>query len=237
MTDDLTKHTVIFVLDRSGSMQGKLESTLESFNAYTQSLRQSEKDIEFTLMQFDTISTDVIHRRKPVREVPDLTREIYSPRGGTPLIDAACIAIESAKSDYKPSDKVVITIMTDGLENASQAFTMKDLHEKIKEVSGWGWQFVFLGASIDNYETGRRMGVGVGQTMSYNAKDLGSTQAAYAATAQSTRAFFETGEAMSFSDIDKQAAGDAYAKRWSDEKEKQGDKIKQGESLVDKVKL
>ncbi len=235
MTDMPTKNTVIFVLDRSGSMENKLEATLESFNGYLEELRQSPAEIEFTLMQFDTISTDVIHRRKPLKDVGKLTREIYKPRGGTPLIDAACIAIEAAKQDYQPTDKVLITIMTDGLENSSQGFTMADLHAKIKEASGWGWQFIFLGASIDNYEAGSKMGLRPASTMSYDASRLHSTKAAYAATANATRDFFATGEAVSFSDQDKQAAGDAYAdKNKAPEVKSYSNK---GKTLVDKIKL
>jgi hypothetical protein len=41
------------------------------------------------LVQFDSQDPyEVIHRFKPIAEVPELTRETYVPRASTPLLDA-----------------------------------------------------------------------------------------------------------------------------------------------------
>ena len=227
------KKTVIFVIDRSGSMENKKQATMESFNQYKLNL-QEDDEIEFTLIQFDTISTDILHRRKPIKDVHDLTAEVYQPRAGTPLIDAFCIAIESAKKDYSPTDRVVITVLTDGKENSSREFTMGDLHAKIKECSEWGWQFVFLGASIDNYASGQEMGLKVSGTMSYDSHDVIATANAFEGVAIETRSYFSTGEDIGFSDETKASAGDVHAKNYQDDK---GNLPKAKKSFVDRFKL
>lgn len=203
---------VVFLLDRSGSMQSILDSTIESFNGYLNELKQ-QADVLFTLVTFDTISTDVVHRRMPIADVPDLNKTTLVPRGSTPLIDAACSTLRSTIESYQQADAVVFTILTDGFENASRENKMSDLHDLIKQVTGWGWQVVFLGASIDAYADAGRMGVGVGSTMSYNAADPGASLRAYGTVAAKTAEFFQTGEAVSFSAEDKAAAGDKFAQR------------------------
>lgn len=206
---DPSKNAVIFILDRSGSMEAIKGNTINSFNGYLEELKQNP-GTEFTFVQFDTIGTDIIHRRVPIGEVPDLTPETFQPRGGTPLIDAAHLSIEAAKEKYTREDRVVITILTDGHENSSVQYKMEDLHKLIKELSGWGWQFVFLGASIDVYADAGKAGIAAGATVSFDSTDRRKSAGALRGMAMSTNSYLASGQSINFSDEEKAAVGDKF---------------------------
>jgi Mg-chelatase subunit ChlD len=212
---DNPANAVIFLLDRTGSMERIKATTIESFNAYLAELRE-RPEIEFSLLQFDSTSTDVVHFRAPVGEVPNLTPETFQPRHSTPLIDAAVITIRKARDVYKPQDKVVIMILTDGHENASIEHRMADLAALVKEATAWGWQFVFLGAGMDAYADAGRAGIRAAKTVSFNAAEPEASRRTYRMVARKSRDFFSApaGSAaqreISFSDEEKDETGDRY---------------------------
>jgi hypothetical protein len=204
------KNVVIFLLDRSGSMKSIKASTIESFNTYLADLK-IKPSIEFTLVTFDSTSTDIVHFRVPVGEVPDLTDESFQPRHSTPLIDAACFTIMKAKDTHNRSARVVITILTDGFENASTEFRMTNLNALVKETAGWGWQHVFLGAGIDAYRNAGQAGIVASKTMSFNASDRDMSKRAYQAVARKSRAYLDAAEQeILFTGEEKAAVGDRY---------------------------
>jgi Mg-chelatase subunit ChlD len=212
-----TPTLVTFVLDRSSSMSSCWDSTIEAFNGYVDGLRDTP-DIDFTLVQFDHHHASMQLEKTcvaiPVKQAPKLSRDNYQPRGSTPLIDAAYTVIKAVEAslESKPKDtKVVICIQTDGEENCSRQHTWEQLASLVKEKQDLGWQFNFMGAGIDAYQQGARMGVAAQSTMSYDHTDLGSTRAAFAASAQNTR-MYSSGLSAStaYSDLQKQAAGDRY---------------------------
>jgi hypothetical protein len=207
---------VTFLLDRSQSMNLCKEATIEGFNGYISGL-QNEKDaeIDVTFLQFDTVSLDKVCVARPVAQMQMLTESTYVPRGGTPLIDAAVKTINAVAESLKLRDvmpKVVICIQTDGQENASKEHTWEELRGLITTKTAEGWQFNFLGAGINAYDQGSRMGIAAGSTMSYDSTSKSATRAAFASSAAnaSNYAAGRVGSTM-YSAQDRQSAGDAYA--------------------------
>ena len=206
---------VTFLLDRSGSMHVCKKATIEGFNAYIGGL-QAEKQakIGFTFLQFDTESLDKVHVDVPVAQVPNLNDSTYQPRGGTPLIDAAVKTIHAVaeavgRRDDKP--KVVICFQTDGEENSSTDHTWEGLKSLIAEKQRLGWQFNFLGAGIDAYQQGARMGIATVNTMSYDHTDPVKTRSAFRSIGASA-ASYSSGKSHDthFSLRAKLDAGDAF---------------------------
>src|SRR5262247_4061670 len=121
----MTERTVVtFLLDRTGSMQSCKEATIEAFNAYLAALRTGDEPaaIEFTFLQFDSVSLDKICVAEDIHGVKPLTARTYEPRAATPLVDAAfktIKAVEYALTKRSDKPKIVICIQTDGFENAS----------------------------------------------------------------------------------------------------------------------
>lgn len=206
---------VTFLLDRTGSMQSIKDDTIGAFNAYLESLKKDGDRIEFSFLQFDSMSIDKICVNTPIAEVHPLTNETFVPRASTPLIDAAyetitAVAEAVARRDRAP--KVVICIQTDGQENSSTEHDWTSLNLLIKEKAGLGWQFNFMGAGIDAYEQGRQMGIPAAATVSYDKTSRRATVEAFAAAAENTRNYSEgRAPTVGFSAAQKAAAGDRFA--------------------------
>ena len=184
------KSLVSFVLDRSGSMALIQDDTIGGFNTYLNTLKsKAVKGLRFSLTQFDTQSVDEIYKAVKIKEVKELTKETFVPRSGTPLIDTVCRAIKSAEQYADKDTKVVISILTDGQENSSTEFEWDDLKRLISQQEELGWEIDFMGAGIDAYAQGARMGVPDSNTMSYDKSDSRATMDSFRARASNTVAF------------------------------------------------
>ena len=209
----MTKTSITFLLDRTGSMQRILKGTISGFNAYLDVLKEDTGELYFTLIQFDSVSTDIVYANLPIADVPHLSCETYKPRGWTPLIEAAWRAIKAVeKSVAGTPAKVIVCIQTDGEENASGCdYTWQMLNDLIKEKTALGWQFNFMGASMDAYQQAGRMGISAGSTMSYDGQSGVATKEAFAGTARNARSYASGQSAgTGYSTAQKAAAGDVY---------------------------
>ena len=207
-----TKTSVTFLLDRSGSMNAIKQETIGAFNAYLNGLEAD--GITFTLVQFDSGGIDKMCVRVPVAQAPRLDDNNFQPRGYTPLIDAAYRTIKAVEESVDGDSKVIICIQTDGEENASREYDWAALNKLIKEKSASGWQFNFLGAGIDAYSQGAKMGIARADTMSYDSTDAKKSLAAFSTRAESHRSY-AMGQSVntSISDTERDDAGDKFAKK------------------------
>lgn len=147
------KDQVIFVLDKSGSMEFGKDLTIKSFNDQVEVIRninKLERDVEVSLVTFDNnVATKIIHQE--VGSVVPLNNYTYQPDGGTALLDAIGVAISLAQQkDYHltPSNAVLIAIFTDGEENSSKLQTYHNVQELIKNRIGMkNWTFTAAGPS------------------------------------------------------------------------------------------
>lgn len=180
------KTLVTFLLDRSSSMSSIHKETVSAFNEYLDELKRSKAEIDFTFIQFDLnngLSMEKVCVCEPVKKVKNLTMESFQPRGSTPLIDAAFKTIKAIEGQEKAKGcKIVVCIQTDGEENASVSHGWEELKTLISEKTKAGWQFNFMGAGIDSYNQGSRMGISAANTVSYG-KDMRHTVAAFRASA------------------------------------------------------
>ena len=87
-------HTeIVFVLDRSGSMQSCQEAAIAGFNRFLVEQQQLEGLVKLTLVLFDDeylVPIDAL----PAAEVLPLDDETYVPRGSTALLDAIGRAVD-----------------------------------------------------------------------------------------------------------------------------------------------
>jgi hypothetical protein len=212
---------VTFLLDRSSSMSSCWDSTIEAFNGYVGTLKDAKTPILFTFLQFDHnggICLDKVHFEKPIKDVPDISKATYQPRGSTPLIEAAMKtiqALDAAVATKKTKPKVVVCIQTDGEENSSgREYTWAGLKALIEAKTKEGWQFNFMGAGIDAYDQGQKMGIAAMSTMSYDQTDKVATRAAFAASASNT---MEWGAGLradtTYTMAQRSASGDRFAHR------------------------
>ena len=76
---------VVFILDRSGSMQGTEKDTIGGYNGYINDFKN--KNAKITTVLFDD-KYEMITKRQDVNEVSKLTEKEYYVRGCTALLDA-----------------------------------------------------------------------------------------------------------------------------------------------------
>lgn len=209
------KTLVTFLLDRSSSMSSIHKETVSAFNEYLDELKRAKTGIDFTFIQFDTYGSGLSMERvcvcEPVKKVPNLTMQSFQPRGSTPLIDAAFKTIKAIENqEAAKNSKIVVCIQTDGEENSSTSHNWEELKTLISEKTKAGWQFNFMGAGIDSYNQGSKMGISVANTVSYG-KDMASTQAAFRAAGMNTQSYASgMSQNTSFLASQKVAAGDIF---------------------------
>lgn len=164
---------IVCVLDRSGSMQSMGDEPINGFNQFLKEQREVEGEANLTLVLFDD-HYDVIHNGVNLKEVPELTKEVYFPRGMTALLDAVGKAVNTVderlsklKDEYQP-DKVIVVILTDGKENSSHEFKKKDLKQKIEELQKEKkWEFIFMGSQLESFNDASGMGLRASMMDSY----------------------------------------------------------------------
>jgi len=145
---------VIFLLDRSGSMSNCVNDTIGGYNSYLNDQRNNGYNTKITTILFDD-KYEILHDRKDIKEVKDLTNKEYFVRGCTALMDAIGKTINIMNN--KVSDKVLFIITTDGLENASKEYRKSDIKKLIEKHNNW--EFLFIGANINSYEEGSSIGI------------------------------------------------------------------------------
>ncbi|MEI7954709.1 MAG: hypothetical protein WCJ66_06030 [Verrucomicrobiota bacterium] len=191
---------IAFILDRSGSMQSMAPAAISGFNEFLKAQQATVDDggkpipATFSLILFDHEYLPV-HHRVPIHKAVPLTAETYQPRGFTALLDAIGRTIDAigkslaALPVHKRPSKVIIAILTDGEENASQTFSMADVHQRIThQTERYQWEFLFLGANQDAIATAAHIGIHAHNSATFiaDADDLkaGSTAFAYKISAK-----------------------------------------------------
>ena len=170
---------LVFILDRSGSMSGLESDTIGGFNAMI-ARQKNENSVSFvTTVLFDT-RFERIHDRLKIEDVPAMTERDYTPGGCTALLDAIGDTVRHIARIHKyarPEDvpeKTVVVITTDGLENASHHYTLKEIRQLIEhEREKYGWEFLFLGADIDAVEAAGSIGISSARTANFMHDDRG----------------------------------------------------------------
>lgn len=157
-----TNTHIAVVLDRSGSMASMKNEIIGGFNGFLDDQKQVEGTATMTLVQFDN-EIDRLADFKPLAEIEQLTDKTYVPRGCTRLYDAIGLTVNSvkeaiSKAAEKP-DKVLVVILTDGMENASQEYNTDGIRDLLEERQKEGWEFSFIGANQDAILTAKGIGI------------------------------------------------------------------------------
>lgn len=181
---------IAVVLDESGSMGVCWDTTISGFNEFVAGQRSTQDTAgkaALTLIKFDAPKIHTVYADRPLDEVPDLNKETYRPNGGTNLLDAigdAITGVNSTLSKHKKADRpgVIITIMTDGAENASKRYTNEQIKELVKAAEAKDWTFTFLGANIDAFAVGSTFGMSMSNSATYSTANMTQTMATISAS-------------------------------------------------------
>jgi uncharacterized protein YegL len=188
---------LVFILDRSGSMESLSEQAIAGFNAFLKDQQQAPGSARLTLVLFDNEYLKPVDAI-PVCEVVPLTAATYEPRGTTALLDAIGQTIDEVGarlSETGEKDRpatVIVAILTDGLENASRKYSWRDVSERIKhQTETYKWEFMFLGANQDAIATAANLNIDAKNASGYAADGIGlhASTAAMSKKSRALRAF------------------------------------------------
>lgn len=197
------------LLDRSQSMSenSKWPEALAGVNTYVEKLAKDSVDTGVTLATFDKpngeFKFEVIRDRITPKTWKPVTNEDAQPRGWTPLNDAVGRIVNLAKAGLNgiQYEKVAIIIVTDGQENSSKELSHAAAKALLDECRAKGWQVIFLGADFDNAKQAASYGNLASATVSASPKNF---VGAMFASASKRGLYGVTGQAMSYSDEEKQ---------------------------------
>lgn len=192
------------LLDRTGSMAIRWEEALSAVNTYVKEVGKKTPTTKFTVACFDhfeKLCFDVLRDGVSIEKWKPITDEDAVPRGGTPLYDALARAVGLAEKAGKKRTSIVV--MTDGMENSSKETSQAAAKSMLDRCQKRGWDIVFLGADFDAFAQASMVGVSMGSTMNTQA---GSYGAAAKVTATRSARFAASGQAVDFSDEDREKA-------------------------------
>ena len=149
----------LIIVDESGSMSHLRQATLSGINETINTIRNAQHEFEstqqhtLTLVTFDSGSNrpDVrtLIDNQPISEVTEF--KDYMPNGCTPLYDAMGQSLTKLHGLIKDDSdaSAVVTVLTDGLENASREWTASSLRKLIEQLKEEGWSFSYMGSAHD----------------------------------------------------------------------------------------
>ncbi len=136
---------LVFILDRSGSMSGLEADTIGGFNSLIEKQKKEDREAYVSVVLFDD-RTDVIYDRVDIRKVE-------------PMNDSQTLFI----------------ITTDGMENASRAYSYDKVRRMIEhQKEKYHWEFLFLGANIDAVSVADRFGIQANRAVRYEHDSVGT---------------------------------------------------------------
>ena len=173
---------IICILDRSGSMHSLANDVIGGYNSFLQKQRQASGEAEVTTVLFDD-QYEKISDAVDLNEVPDITSAEYFARGNTALMDAIgrtiteTLANMEREKNCPAKRRVLVLIMTDGLENASKEYNKSAVKALIESTTkNYEWRYEFIGANIDSAAEAKSIGIDANHAMNYDADSEGVQQ-------------------------------------------------------------
>lgn len=145
----------LIILDESGSMRSVREDVVSGCNKLLQSIRETaRKMVEIkqyvSIFCFDTSRSRYIFYNESSENTRKLTMADYYPNAYTPLYDAIGHTVTQFDELIDNNKSVgVVTIITDGHENASHQWNYHMVIDLIYQKKRRGWVFSLISADID----------------------------------------------------------------------------------------
>ena len=151
---EVTKIYNLVILDRSGSMMPLREVAVQGYNETLDVIRNAQKQYDLeqqnlvTLTLFNHLVTDVFDC-DTVQNLSNLLMQDYWPNGSTAMLDAIGLSLTKLQSKLNKLENAtaVVTIISDGLENASHIYTLERVAKLIDSMKDQGVMLVFMGTN------------------------------------------------------------------------------------------
>ena len=166
----------LIILDESGSMETIKKATISGFNELVQTIKGIEKMFPeqqhfISFITFNGFGIKTHLDKQAVSTLNRIDEKIYQPSSMTPLYDAIALSVLKLRIDVAGQENtdVLVTILTDGEENASKEFTGRQVKAIINEQKERGWTFTYIGANHDVEKVA--LNLSITNTMRFEAND------------------------------------------------------------------
>lgn len=175
------KHQVhnLIILDESGSMESIKTTIINGFNELVQTIQGIEKQFPeqehfISLVSFNSLGQKMLHFMEPAIRLNCIDDKTYKPGASTPLYDAMGFSINKLKNSLQglTDYNVLVTIMTDGEENASQEFSGNDIKKLVEELRENRWTFTYIGTDHDVEEIASSLSINNTMMFEKNEEDI-----------------------------------------------------------------
>ena len=203
-TNEKTMKTKVYnlvILDKSGSMESIRKEAVDGYNETLGTIRAAQnkhmdtQDHFVSLAAFCGCGIEMIYDKTPIQDANPLKPEQYEPCCMTPLYDAIGTTIKQLKKDIKDDADaaVLVTIITDGCENASKEWTGAAIKKLVEECKEEGWMFAFIGAGEEVVKEATT--ISITNTIVWEKSSEG-TEAMFTETNSASTRFFDKMAAM-----------------------------------------
>lgn len=166
----------VIILDRSGSMDVIRRAAVDGFNETLAGIKKAQEQYGDTqehfvsLVTFCSCKMKQVYDKTPAFEAKPLDMRNYQPCCCTPLYDAMGFTINSIRKDVKGNENavVVVTIITDGLENASKEYNGYAIKNLVEQLKVEGWTFTYMGANQDALEVASNLSIRNARNFDYS---------------------------------------------------------------------
>lgn len=166
----------VIILDRSGSMECIRRAAVDGFNETLAGIKKAQEQFAETqdhfvsLVTFCSCDTRYVFDKTPVAESHPLKIEDFQPCCTTPLYDAMGITLTALRKYVQTIDDyvVVVTIITDGMENASREYDGKTIKELVERLRYEGWTFTYMGANQNSVEVAMKLSIRNSRNFDYD---------------------------------------------------------------------
>lgn len=166
----------LIILDESGSMDSIKKATISGFNELVQTIKGIEKKFPeqqhfISFITFNGLGVKTHLDKKAVSSLTMIDEKTYQPDSMTPLYDAIGLSVLKLRVDVAGQENanVLVTILTDGEENASKEFNGQQVKGIIDEQKAKGWTFTYIGANHDVEKVASSLSIT--NTMQFEAND------------------------------------------------------------------
>ena len=168
----------VIILDKSGSMECIRQAAVSGFNETLNGIKKAQEKFADTQEHFVSLLTfcdcekNYVFDKVPVAEARPLTMGDYEPCCCTPLYDAMGFTLTTMRNHVRNIEDavVVVTIITDGLENASKEYTGSAVRQLVEQLKGEGWTFTYMGANQDSVEVAFSLSIRNARNFEYSAE-------------------------------------------------------------------
>ena len=166
---------IVNIVDRSGSMddgnlrrKGKIDAANDMVkNDIERVLNTKDVNYTYTLRTFHSVIDNYTYR---LSKTPKFKKIVTDDM--TALYDAIGMTLNDLR-DIPEDEKVIVSIITDGMENHSYQYSSTDVSKLIEELNSKNFTITFVGTERDVENSIRNLKIDKSNTQSYDGTGLG----------------------------------------------------------------